>query len=207
MGAEGPVNTALPPSLSRPASDDPTLYAGRWPEPEPMDGISSPLTPATARWLTDYNARVFARYARAARRLPVRVAMANRGTGHLSIFRTLVHILNVHEVWMVYIVPGRTAELPALFQRTDRRPTTWQGFNAYSRSVWSGVTAEVQRLTPAKLARRVRAPWMPGRYTVGDALLQTTFEQAHHLGEIIGLYWQRNREPPDMTWIDVNRGP
>ncbi len=36
-----------------------------------------------------------------------------------------------------------------------------------------------------------------------DALLQVTFEQAHHLGELIALFWQQDVEPPEMTWIDV----
>jgi hypothetical protein len=53
----------------------------------------------------------------------------------------------------------------------------------------------------------VKAFWMPGDYTVRDAILQSTFEQAHHLGEIIGALWQDDRKPPDMTWIDVRRSP
>ncbi len=170
-----------------------------------MPRTLSPISVDSARRLSAYNARVFARYARAARRLPGRVAMANRQTGHLSIFRTLVHILNVHEVWMVYIVPGRSSELSDLFRRPERQPTTWKGFDTYSREVWRGVAATVDRLTASRLASRIRAPWMPGRYTAGDAVLQTTLEQAHHLGEIIAVYWQRDREPPAMTWIDVNR--
>ena len=44
---------------------------------------------------------------------------------------------------------------------------------------------------------------MPGRYVVSDGLLQTTFEQAHHLGEIIAALWQDDIEPPPMTWIEV----
>jgi hypothetical protein len=63
------------------------------------------------------------------------------------------------------------------------------------------------KLTDRELHRTVRAPWMPGRYTVADALLQTTFEEAHHLGEIIGALWQENRPSPDMTWIEVGRAP
>jgi uncharacterized damage-inducible protein DinB len=171
-----------------------------------MPSTVSPITVETARRLTAYNAKVFARYARAAKRLPWRVSSANRGTGHLSIFRTLVHILNVHEVWMVYIVQGRTDELQQLFLEKQRKPATWDGFDQYASQVWTGVDRYVSSVTAAKLAKPVKAPWMPGRYTAGDAVLQTTFEQAHHLGEIIGVYWQRNEEPPEMTWIDVTRG-
>lgn len=170
-----------------------------------MKRNNSPLTVDTARRLAKYNRTVFSRYARSARKLPWRTATANRQTGHLSIFQTLVHILNVHEVWMLYIVQGRTRDLAALFREAGRRPTSWTGFDAYSRRVWAGIDAYLEDLTPAALAPRVKAPWMPGYYTVGDALLQTTFEQAHHLGEIIAIFWRKNREPPPMTWIDVNR--
>jgi len=166
---------------------------------------ASPISADTARRLFAYNSSVFARYVGAARRIPWREATRDHGTGHLSIFRTLVHILNVHEVWILYILQGRTRELDRLFQRSERKPTTWAGFDAYSRVVWAGIETYLATLTPAKLSRRVKAPWMPGHYTAGDAMVQTTLEQAHHLGEVIGIYWQRNKEPPEMTWIDVNR--
>jgi uncharacterized damage-inducible protein DinB len=171
-----------------------------------MPPTRSPITVETAQRLAAYNATAFRRYARAAQRLPWRDASADRRIGHRSFFGTLVHILNVHEVWMIYIVQGRTRELDELFRQTDRRPTTWAGFNAYSKRVWAGLKHYYATLTPATLEQRVKAPWMPGSYTVGDAVLQTTFEQAHHLGEIIAIYWQRDREPPEMTWIRLTRG-
>ncbi len=42
---------------------------------------------------------------------------------------------------------------------------------------------------------------MPGRYTVEDGCFQASFEQAHHLGEIIAVFWQQDWNPPPMTWI------
>lgn len=108
---------------------------------------------------------------------------------------------------MLYIAQGRTRELNQLFDQSDRRPKSWEGFNAYSSKVWTGIRHYMDSITSAQLGKPVKAPWMPGQYTIGDAVLQTTFEQAHHLGEIIGIYWQRDEEPPEMTWIDVNRSP
>ena len=61
----------------------------------------------------------------------------------------------------------------------------------------------MQGLTPRGLARKVKAFWMPGQYTVRDAIMQTTLEQANHLGEIIGALWQDDVKPPNMTGIDV----
>jgi len=162
-----------------------------------------------ARALVDYNRAVFARFVRRVRNLPAPQARRRRGIGHESLFDTLVHVLNVQEVWLVYIVRGRNSdkELGALFDDERRHPKNWKGFDEYAKRVWSGVDETLKGLTPRSLARRVNVFWMPGRYTVRDALLQTTMEEAHHLGEIIGALWQDDRKPPDMTWIDVRRPP
>jgi uncharacterized damage-inducible protein DinB len=170
-----------------------------------MPSSKSPISVDTARKLNAYNAAAFTKFWRAAHRLPWRVASARRETGHQSIFGTLTHILNVHEVWISYIVQGRTREVSQLFTAAYRRPTNWPELDAYSKKVWSELEAYYSKLTPQTLSRRAKAPWMPGSYTVGDAVLQTTFEQAHHLGEIIALYWQRDTEPPQMMWIPLTR--
>lgn len=161
--------------------------------------------PKDARQLVDYNRAVFERYARAIRRLPGRAARRRREIGHQSLFDTLVHILNVQEVWLVYLVRGRSGELDRLFKDDSRHPTDWDGFARYAGRVWDGVAETAASWTDARLSRRVSAPWMPGRYTVRDGLLQATMEQAHHLGEVIGALWQDDREPPEMTWIDTRR--
>jgi len=160
-----------------------------------------------ARAIFDYNHATFDRFVRRVRNLPGKEATRKRGIGHESLFNTLVHILNVHEVWLSYVVPGRTSdrELEPLFNDPRRHPATWRGFNEYSARVWAGVDATLRGLTPRMLARPVKVFWMPGRYTVRDAILQTTMEEAHHIGEIIGALWQDDRKSPDMTWIDVRR--
>lgn len=160
-----------------------------------------------ARAITEYNRAVFERFARRARRLPGRAATRRRGIGHETLFGTLVHVLNVQEVWLVHIVRGRSsdAELRALFADPVRKPTDWKGLDRYARRVWEGAEATARELTPRTLSRPVHVFWMPGRYTVRDAFLQVTLEEAHHLGEIIGALWQDDREPPAMTWLDVRR--
>jgi uncharacterized damage-inducible protein DinB len=169
---------------------------------------SSRSPPATlARELLGYDRAVFDRFVRRLSRRPWKEVSRNREIGHETLFRTLVHILNVHEAWLVYIVPGRSSELNALFAQADRHPTSWKGFRVYADRVWNGADAVVRGLSERDLARRVKAPWMPGRYTVRDALFQTTIEQAHHLGEVIGALWQEDLHPPEMTWIRVRSAP
>ncbi len=167
------------------------------------------FTAADAQAIVEYNRAVFYRFVRRVRNLPGTAATRRRGIGHESLLQTLVHILNAQEVWLVYIVRGRNTdkELGALFNDPRRKPTTWKQFDAYAGPVWAEIEATVHGLTPRALARPVKAFWMPGRYTVRDALFQATLEEAHHLGEIIGALSQDDLRPPDMTWIDVRRPP
>ncbi|MGA3021346.1 MAG: DinB family protein [Thermoplasmata archaeon] len=167
------------------------------------------FSPDDARAIVEYNRAVFDRFVRRVRNLPGNEATRRRGIGHESLFDTLVHVLNVHEVWLVYVARGRNTdkELRALFEEPSRHPKTWKGFDAYAKRVSAGVEETGQGLTRRTLGRPVKAFWMPGRYTLRDALYQTTMEEAHHLGEIIGALWQDDRKPPEMTWIDVRRPP
>jgi uncharacterized damage-inducible protein DinB len=166
------------------------------------------LSPRDALAIVEYNRAVFYRFVTRVRNLPGKSSTRRRGIGHGSLFDTLVHVLHVHEAWLVYVVPGRHAELRALFRDSSvREPKSWPAFDAYSASVWAGVEATVRGLTRRTLGRRVRAPWMPGEYPVRDVLYQTTLEEAHHLGEIIGALWQDNLSSPPMTWIEVRRTP
>ncbi len=164
---------------------------------------TSPL--AEARELIEFDRKVFDRYVRRVQRLPWKEADRNRETGHLSYFRTLVHVLNVHEVWLVYAVRGRTGEMPALWNDASRHPKDWAGFRAYARRVWAGIATTLDSLTDADFDRRVRVPWFRQYYTVRDAFFQATFEEAHHIGELIGAMWQKDEEPPLMMWIPLLR--
>ncbi|HYK92844.1 MAG TPA: DinB family protein [Thermoplasmata archaeon] len=157
------------------------------------------------RDLVAYNRAVFGRFQRSIQRRPWKAVTADRGTGHLSLKDTLVHILNVHEAWLVAVAQGQWE----VFDEPGRRASeigSWSAFRTYERKVWVGVDRLLTSLSASDLRRRVRAPWMPGRYTLGDAFFQTTIEQAHHLGEVIAVYWQNDWRPPEMTWIPTLRG-
>ncbi len=119
---------------------------------------------------------------------------------------TLTHILNVQESGLLYIVPRRQREIDALGQDPGRAPKDWKEFDAYASRVWDGIEARLPTLTEKELQRRVKAFWMPGRTTVRDAILQISFEEAHHIGELIGAMWRLNIEPPAMTWIELRPG-
>ena len=171
----------------------------------PRHGPASPLSPASARRVLDYDRAVFERFARQLRRLPKKEAFRDRGIGHRSLFRTLVHILNVREAWFDLVVRDGGRNEAAFLARPERNPADWRGFGTYAHEVWAGHARLRATLSARELARPVRAFWMPGRYAVGDAILQASYEEAHHLGEIIGALWVDDRATSGMTWIEVHR--
>jgi len=155
--------------------------------------------------LIAYDRRVFEAYERGARRLGWASAVKNREIGHLWIKDTLVHILNVHESLLIAVGQGRREvwKDPA---RKRENIKSWQDLRRYRERVWNGIDDLTARLTNAKLRRVAKVPWFSGRYTLEDVILQSSFEQAHHLGEIIAAYWQMDKSPPQMVFIPTMLG-
>ena len=60
-----------------------------------------------------------------------------------------------------------------------------------------------EHLLHRDLERPVQPAWKERPHPLRDALVQVTLEQAHHVGELIAMFWQQDVEPPEMTWIDV----
>jgi uncharacterized damage-inducible protein DinB len=162
------------------------------------------VNPDDVRGIVAYNRAVLTRYERALRRLSWKESGKDRGTGHLSLRDTYIHIVQVQDGWLNFVVPARFSEMEGRPDPFEFR--SWKEIGTWANAVFRDVDARTAKLTPRELRRGVKAPWMPGRYTVADAYFQVTMEQAHHLGEIIAVFWQMDRAPPDMTWIDTRRG-
>lgn len=158
------------------------------------------------RRLVTYDRRAFGSFERSARRLGWRKTVANREIGHRSVKDTLVHILNVHEVWLVAAAQDRWDEVFRNRRRQAKEVRSFSDLRAYRDAVWRAVDRLLVGLSDRGLARRVRVPWISGRYTLEDAFYQASFEQAHHLGEVIAVYWQMDRTPPQMMWIPLQTG-
>ncbi|MCI4334910.1 MAG: DinB family protein [Thermoplasmata archaeon] len=160
---------------------------------------------ASIRALLAYDRSVLGRFERSLRRRGWKEATRNHEIGHRSLKNTLVHILNVREAWLVAIDQGKWE----VFDAPGRRPEaieSWAALATYRDYVWAAVDPWVARLTDRELHHRIKAPWMPGKYTVADSFLQASYEQAHHLGEIIAVFWQQDWPPPPMTWIENSTG-
>jgi len=160
----------------------------------------------TVQRLVTYDRRAFESFEGSIRRLGWAEATANREVAHRSLKDTLVHILNVHEAWLVAAAQDRWEEV---FRNPGRRAKAVRSFadlRRYRNQTWKGIDDLMDGLTEARLGRRVKVPWIAGRYTLEDGFYQTSFEQAHHLGEVIAVYWQMNKVPPQMMWIPILTG-
>ncbi len=158
------------------------------------------------RRLVRYDRRAFDSFERSVRRLGWAKASRDRRIGHGSIKNTLVHILNVHEAWLVAAAQDRWDEVRAYAGRRPDAVRSFRDLSLYRERVWRAIDPLLAGLTERGLARRVRVPWIAGRYTLEDGFLQASFEQAHHLGEVIAAYWQMDRVPPQMMWIPLLTG-
>ncbi|MDA4123181.1 MAG: DinB family protein [Thaumarchaeota archaeon] len=155
--------------------------------------------------LMAYDRRAFEAFERGATRLGWAEAVKNREIGHLSIKDTLVHILNVHDSLLIAVAQGKREvwKDPA---RKRENIKSWGDLRRYRERVWRGIDDLTAGLTDAKLQRAAKVPWFSGRYTLEDVIFQSSFEQAHHLGEIIGAYWQMEKSPPQMMFIPTMLG-
>jgi len=160
----------------------------------------------SVRRLWDYDRKAFESFEGAVRRLGWAKATANHETGHRSLKDTLVHVLNVHEAWLVAAAQDRWEEVRSNPGRRGEAVRSFADLRRYRDLVWREVDPLVAGLSEARLSRRVRVPWIPGHYTLEDGFYQTSFEQAHHLGEMIAVFWQMDRTPPQMMWIPLRTG-
>ena len=121
------------------------------------------------RRLVRYDRRAFESFERSARRLGWRWATANHEIGHRSVKDTLVHVLNVHEVWLVAAAQDRWKEVLANPRRRPKDVRSFADLSTYRNAVWKGVDRLLGGLTERGLARRVGVPWIPGTYPLEEA--------------------------------------
>ncbi len=147
-----------------------------------------------------YNREVLEKFCRRLERLPWSFVSQDRETTWHSMAGVFDHIVGVIDRWLNYVVQGASADESSSGRKWDSL-TSMREVRAYMEAVWKGVDPLLNGLTDARLRRKVKAPWQPKACSLEDALLQVTFEEAHHLGEIIAMLWQIDKQPPEMTWL------
>lgn len=152
-----------------------------------------------------YNKKVLYSYFKVIENIPWTRVSRNMESSHYSIKETLIHILTVYNGWLNYNVYGKSSEIPFDTEHNPENYHSMKEIQKFKEKVWSGVEALLEKLDEKMLRRKISAPWLPGKHSLEDVLMQVTLEQAHHLGEIIALLWRLDIEPPEMTWI-MNTG-
>lgn len=154
------------------------------------------------RSIYEYNWRVLRDYADGLAKLPRDAVVKNREATYHSMKNVFHHILSVHDGWLNVTVQGQSAD-PEMRKRDFDDVESMEPLRAYLEKIIAKEGAFLEKLATKDLERPVQPEWKERPHPLRDALMQVTFEQAHHLGELIALFWQMDIEPPEMTWIDV----
>src|SRR5207244_12274365 len=157
---------------------------------------------ADFRDIYDYNWRVLSDYCEALAKLPEDELLKNREATHESLKNIFHHILSVHDGWLNVTAQGTSAD-PAMREKDFDVVPSMDPLRAYLEKIIAKEASFLAGLKDKDLSRRVKPEWKERSHSLQDALMQVTFEQAHHIGELIALFWQIDVEPPEMTWIDV----
>ena len=152
------------------------------------------------RRIFNYNQKVLRVFFDTLSNLPWETVSKNAESAHYSMKNTFVHILSVYNGWINYTALGKSNEIP-LEKHDYNNYHSMEQVKKFMLEVLAGVNVFLRGLDDNVLSKKIAAPWLEGEHELGDVLMQVTFEQAHHLGEIIALLWQANIEPPEMTWI------
>lgn len=157
------------------------------------------------RRLFSYSKKILDDYLRAISKLAWQTVCKNFETSNYSLKETYLHILTVYNGWLNYNVYGMSSEIP---HETEHNPDCYHSIRdmrEFKNRVWKGVEKLLASLDEEYSQRRVEAPWLPGSNNLADVLMQVSFEQAHHVGEIIAIFWKLDIEPPEMTWLETTR--
>jgi uncharacterized damage-inducible protein DinB len=161
------------------------------------------VTAADIRSIYGYNWRVLRDFSEALAKLPKSEVLKNREATHGSMKDIFHHILTVHDGWLNVTAQGASAD-PVMREKDYDEVQSIDALRAYMEKIIEREGRLLGDLKDQDLERPVQPKWKERPHSLRDAMLQVTFEQAHHLGELIALFWQQDVEPPEMTWIDVN---
>src|SRR5438093_1325617 len=157
---------------------------------------------ADFRDIYEYNWRVLRDYGEALAKLPEDELLKNREATHESLKNIFHHILSVHDGWLNVTAQGASAD-PVMREKDFDEVRSMEPLRGYLEKIIAKEKRFLAKLTDKDLDRGVQPEWKTRPHPLRAALLQVTFEQAHHTGELIALLWQIDVEPPEMTWIDV----
>jgi uncharacterized damage-inducible protein DinB len=149
-----------------------------------------------------YNWQVLRDFCDGLSKLPEDALLKDREATYHSMKNIFRHILSVHDGWLNVTAQGASAD-PTVRDLDFDEVRSLKELRTYMEKIIAKEMRFLEKLTDKDLDRSIQPEWKTRPHPLRDALMQVTFEQAHHTGELIALFWQQDVEPPEMTWIDV----
>jgi len=141
--------------------------------------------------------------------LPWSEVVTDREASFYSLRNIFLHTLDVEEFLIHHLIQG------TLQNRIRHDFDDFNNIESIKRRTFETDTKTaifLEKLTPDLLSKTIDFPLEHHSLilTVEDVLIQNLTEQLHHRGELIGLLWQMDIEPPNMEWLwyvdEANRG-
>ena len=152
------------------------------------------------RNLFEYSQELRKRYLEQLATLPWEEVTKNRGGSFDSLRNIMLHTIDVEDRLVNGVIIGRTDWI-------SRNPEDFHDIESIKErmmDVESKNKAYLKTVTTTELERKVEMR-RPGTQSitlrVEDVLIASAVENIHHFGELIGLLWQMDIEPPHMGWI------
>jgi uncharacterized damage-inducible protein DinB len=147
-----------------------------------------------------YSARVRGRFAEKLTELSWEQCEKNREASFYSMKNILLHMID-NEDWIVnWIIQGRAAQC---VRRKSDEYTSMAMVLKHLDEVQQKTKSYLAGADEEELSRRFDVKFTSGTFnlSVEELLFQSFTEQLYHIGELIGLLWQENVEPPRMQWF------
>ena len=123
----------------------------------------------------------------------------NREATYNSMHDIFIHLLEVEDSYLHSDIPGKP------WRWGDRDPAffkTFEDMEKYDREVADRARAFFRDLQPEDVVREIEIEGWSRNATIEQVLLHTFLDEIAHIGELIGLMWQMDEEPP---WTSIVR--
>jgi len=140
------------------------------------------------------------RYLKLFRDMPWDELIMDRGASFPSIRDIFMHALDMEDMMINKVIPGK------LEQRAPYNYGMFTDLNSiekHVKEVEEKVDAYLAGLTAKELDRKAQLPWRrdpPVILRVEDILVQVAIEATSHMGELIAILWQVDKQPPFLNW-------
>lgn len=132
--------------------------------------------------------------------MPWDEVVKDRGASFSSIRDIFLHVLDVEDRMINYIILNKSGQW---VQHDYEKFIDVGSIEKRVNGVEKNVDAYLVSLTQHELDRKVRLPWRkdpPLILSVEDIIVQIAIEAASHMGELIAILWQVDKQPPFLGW-------